>query len=243
MTCQPRWYSGDTDAAASTVPRRVGPRNRHRRGQRGPGRSLRPDPDLLGVPRSACHRAVVLAAVAARLPAKTSRCPRSSAESAPISTAQRDRAARCSSSTASRERVGVSLTWRGSPICSGARACSSWCPSSRGWRRSGSPGARSTRCARRSTYTLSLNESAGIAGFSFGAGPALLAAADVPGLRVVGSFGGYADLTHVIAYVTTGAHDFDGRRYVQRQEEYNRWKLLALLVGFVQDRGRPPAAG
>ena len=85
------------------------------------------------------------------------------------------------------------------------------------------------------TYTLSLGESVGIAGFSFGAGPALLAAADVPGLRVVGSFGGYADLTHVIAYVTTGAHDFGGRRYVQRQEEYNRWKLLALLIGFVQD--------
>jgi hypothetical protein len=82
-------------------------------------------------------------------------------------------------------------------------------------------------------YTAALGESAGIAGFSFGAGPALLAAADVPGLRVVGSFGGYADLTHVIAYVTTGVHRFGGRRYVQAQEEYNRWKLLALLVGFV----------
>jgi hypothetical protein len=84
-------------------------------------------------------------------------------------------------------------------------------------------------------YTASLGEAASIAGFSFGAGPALLAAADVPGLRVVGSFGGYADLTHVIAYVTTGAHHFDGRRYAQAQEEYNRWKLLALLVGFVHD--------
>ena len=84
-------------------------------------------------------------------------------------------------------------------------------------------------------YTASLGESASIAGFSFGAGPALLAAADVPGLRVAGSFGGYADLTHVIAFVTTGAHHFDGRRYVQAQEEYNRWKLLALLVGFVQN--------
>jgi len=43
-----------------------------------------------------------------------------------------------------------------------------------------------------------------IAGFSFGAGPALLAAADLPGVRVVGSFGGYADLRNVIAYITTG---------------------------------------
>jgi hypothetical protein len=84
-------------------------------------------------------------------------------------------------------------------------------------------------------YTASLGESTGIAGFSFGAGPALLAAADCPGLRVAGSFGGYADLTHVIAFVTTGAHHFEGHRYVQAQEQYNRWKLLALLVGFVQD--------
>ncbi len=39
----------------------------------------------------------------------------------------------------------------------------------------------------------------GIAGFSFGAGPALLAAADAPEVRIVGSFGGYADLANVIA--------------------------------------------
>jgi alpha/beta superfamily hydrolase len=83
-------------------------------------------------------------------------------------------------------------------------------------------------------YVVTLERSAGIAGFSFGAGPALLAAADLPGRRVVASFGGYADLRHVIAFITTGAHGFDGHHYVQRQEEYNRWKLLALLVGFVQ---------
>jgi len=88
-------------------------------------------------------------------------------------------------------------------------------------------------------YTALLHPSVGMAGFSFGAGPALLAAADVPSLRAVGSFGGYADLTHVIIFVTTGAHTFEGQRHVQRQEEYNRWKLLALLVGFIQeDRDR-----
>ena len=80
-----------------------------------------------------------------------------------------------------------------------------------------------------------LSDRVGIAGFSFGAGPALLAAADHPDLRLVASFGGYADLRHVIAYITTGVHTFHGRRYVQRQEEYNRWKLLALLVGFVEN--------
>jgi len=84
-------------------------------------------------------------------------------------------------------------------------------------------------------YTAAFSRSVGIAGFSFGAGPALLAAADFPGLHVAGSFGGYADLTRVIVYVTTGGHAFQGDRYVQRQESYNRWKLLALLVGFVQD--------
>jgi fermentation-respiration switch protein FrsA (DUF1100 family) len=80
----------------------------------------------------------------------------------------------------------------------------------------------------------------GIAGFSFGAGPALLAAAEAPDVRVVGSFGGYADLANVIAFITTGAHSFAGQRYAQRQEEYNRWKLLALLAGVLErgaDRG------
>ena len=64
-----------------------------------------------------------------------------------------------------------------------------------------------------------------IAGFSFGAGPALLAAAKRPDVRLAGSFGGYADLRTVIAYVTTdpGA------------EPYNRWKLLQLLAGLVGD--------
>ncbi len=76
----------------------------------------------------------------------------------------------------------------------------------------------------------------GVAGFSFGAGPALLAVSDVPGLRVVGSFGGYADLGNVIKFVTTGVHAFDGRRHVQSPEEYNRWKMLALLAAFVEDR-------
>src|SRR6266404_553072 len=65
-------------------------------------------------------------------------------------------------------------------------------------------------------------------------GAALLAAAAYPEIALVGSFGGYADLQNVIAYVTTGVHTFGGRRYVQQQEEYNRWKLLALLLGFVE---------
>jgi fermentation-respiration switch protein FrsA (DUF1100 family) len=73
----------------------------------------------------------------------------------------------------------------------------------------------------------------GLAGFSFGAGPVLLAAADVPDLRIVGSFGGYADLRHVVLFVTTGVHRWQGQRHVERQEPYNRWKLLSLLAGVV----------
>jgi hypothetical protein len=75
----------------------------------------------------------------------------------------------------------------------------------------------------------------GIVGFSFGAGPALLAAAGRADLALVGSFGGYADLRHVIAYLTTGAHEFRGQQYLQPPEEYNRWKLLAMLAGFATD--------
>src|SRR5215470_18859962 len=86
-------------------------------------------------------------------------------------------------------------------------------------------------------YLIGQSPAAGVAGFSFGAGPALLAAASYPDLALVGSFGGYADLRNVVTYVTTGTHSFGGERYVQRQQEYNRWKLLALLVGFVDGDG------
>jgi len=64
-----------------------------------------------------------------------------------------------------------------------------------------------------------------VAGFSFGAGPALLAAAERPGIRLAGSFGGYADLRSVITFITTDAG----------AEPYNRWKLLQLLAGLVDD--------
>ena len=84
-------------------------------------------------------------------------------------------------------------------------------------------------------FLRGLGHPVGVAGFSFGAGPALLAAADDSSIPLVGSFGGYADLRHVITYISTGVHEFRGLRYVQHQEEYNRWKLLALLAGFAED--------
>ena len=79
------------------------------------------------------------------------------------------------------------------------------------------------------------NHTIAVAGFSFGAGPALLAAADESGLGWIGSFGGYADLRNVIVFLTTGVHQFGSERYRGHVEEYNRWKLLALLAPLVDD--------
>lgn len=80
----------------------------------------------------------------------------------------------------------------------------------------------------------------GILGFSFGAGPALLAAAD-PEIRdrvgLVGSFGGYWDLTRVITFITTGWYEEDGQWRHSQQQEYNRWKLLAALTPYVAEPG------
>jgi hypothetical protein len=77
----------------------------------------------------------------------------------------------------------------------------------------------------------------GVVGFSFGAGPALVAAASRSDLVLTASFGGYADLRAVLRYLTTGRHGHGGVEHAQPVEEYNRWKLLALLTGFVEDAG------
>jgi pimeloyl-ACP methyl ester carboxylesterase len=80
----------------------------------------------------------------------------------------------------------------------------------------------------------------GVLGFSFGAGPALLAAAD-PAIRdqiaLVGSLGGYWDLANVIGFITTGWFEADGQWRQGAQQPYNRWKLLAALVPYVADPG------
>jgi dienelactone hydrolase len=102
-------------------------------------------------------------------------------------------------------------------------------------------GRETAEVAAALAHARGLGVPVGVAGFSFGAGPALLAAASAPGVRVAGSFGGYADLRHVIRYVATGIHELDGHRYAQVPEPYNRWKLLALLAGFVQEPGERAA--
>jgi pimeloyl-ACP methyl ester carboxylesterase len=72
-----------------------------------------------------------------------------------------------------------------------------------------------------------------VAGFSFGAGPALLAAAQRPEVRLAASFGGYADLREVIGFVTTAP----------ASEPYNRWKLLSVLVAQVSDAAERERVG
>jgi hypothetical protein len=62
-----------------------------------------------------------------------------------------------------------------------------------------------------------------------------LAAAEEPGLSLVATFGGYADLRDIIVFLATGVHRFGGRQYVQVPETSNRWKLLALVSSCVED--------
>ncbi|HEX9897654.1 MAG TPA: alpha/beta fold hydrolase [Candidatus Methylomirabilis sp.] len=69
----------------------------------------------------------------------------------------------------------------------------------------------------------------GLIGFSYGAGPTIIAAAD-PRVRdhvqFVVSFGGYYDLLNVIIFVTTGYYEFGEVRGWTVPNEYTRWIFL-----------------
>ncbi len=69
----------------------------------------------------------------------------------------------------------------------------------------------------------------GLIGFSYGAGPTLIAAADGrvrDRVQFVLSFGGYYDLLNVITFVTTGHYEFGGIRGRIIPNEYSRWIFL-----------------
>jgi len=78
----------------------------------------------------------------------------------------------------------------------------------------------------------------GLIGFSYGAGPTIIAAAD-PRVRdlvqFVVSFGGYDDLLDVITFVTTGYYEFGNVRGQIIPNEYTRWIFLRYNLALIPD--------
>ena len=82
----------------------------------------------------------------------------------------------------------------------------------------------------------------GLIGFSYGAGPTIIAAADPrvnERVQFVVSFGGYYDLINVITFVTTGHYAFGDLRGRAVPNEYSRWIFLRYnleLIPALRDR-------
>lgn len=85
-----------------------------------------------------------------------------------------------------------------------------------------------------------LPNSCGLFGFSYGAGPTIIAACR-PAIRekarFVVSFGGYYDLKNVLSYIATGYFDFQGKRYWRKPQEYGKWVFLANNLVLVESPG------
>lgn len=88
----------------------------------------------------------------------------------------------------------------------------------------------------------------GLAGFSFGAPQAVLAASDpalAGSLRGVLAWGGYGDLKPTVEFQFTGEHEWEGRRHRLRPDPYGRWVVgancLPLIPEFA-DRPELPGA-
>lgn len=80
-------------------------------------------------------------------------------------------------------------------------------------------------------------EKMGILGFSYGAGPALIAAAD-PAIRdqvkFVVSFGGYYDPINVIRFITTGYYEYRDEKGFQQPEPYGKWVFFTNNVDYIE---------
>lgn len=78
----------------------------------------------------------------------------------------------------------------------------------------------------------------GLIGFSYGAGPTLIAAAD-PRIRdqvhFVVSFGGYYDLVNLIRFVTTGFYEYGEKQSYMRPSDYDRWIFLKYNLDLLSD--------
>src|SRR3990170_4868053 len=78
----------------------------------------------------------------------------------------------------------------------------------------------------------------GMIGFSYGAGPMLIAAADprLEGrLKFVVSFGGYYDLVQVIKFVTTGYYQHGEEKGYTKPSDYTRWIFLRYNLDLLRD--------
>lgn len=75
-----------------------------------------------------------------------------------------------------------------------------------------------------------LKNSCGLFGFSYGAGPTIIAACRPKirdKVRFVVSFGGYYDLKNVLLFIGTGHFEFAGKKFFRPPQEYGKWVFLA----------------
>jgi dienelactone hydrolase len=80
-------------------------------------------------------------------------------------------------------------------------------------------------------------DSCGLFGFSYGAGPTIIAACQPEvrdRVRFVVSFGGYYDLKNVLSFIATGHFEFRGKRYFRKPQEYGKWVFLANNLDWVE---------
>ena len=80
-------------------------------------------------------------------------------------------------------------------------------------------------------------ESCGLFGFSYGAGPTIIAGCRPEvreKARFVVSFGGYYDLKNVLSFIATGQFEFQGKRYSRKPQEYGKWVFLANNLDWVE---------
>lgn len=78
----------------------------------------------------------------------------------------------------------------------------------------------------------------GLMGFSYAAGPTIMAAAD-PALqsrvKFVVSFGGYYDPVNVIRFITTGAYEYGDEKGFLQPEPYGKWVFFMNNVDYVEN--------
>ncbi len=91
-------------------------------------------------------------------------------------------------------------------------------------------------------YLISLREivdeeKMGLLGFSYGAGPTLIAAADPlirDQVKFLVSFGGFYDPVNVIRFITTGTYEYRDEKGFLQPEPYGKWVFFKNNVDYVE---------